>query len=65
MSCSTFYISVLAAFGFPEYPYGCVDRECDRDSVCLKRAKAALKKSHNAFEVNRYVYLYLKYYAPR
>ncbi len=46
-------VVISAAFGFPEYPYGCVDRECDRDSVCLKRAKAALKKSNNSFEVYR------------
>lgn len=47
------YMLLLGAYGFADIPHGCVDRECDRDSVCLKRARALLRKSSHAIEVQR------------
>ena len=48
-------ISPTGLYRFSDYPYGCTNRDCDRDAICLKVAKALHKKGAKSVEIQRCV----------
>ncbi|KAK2162760.1 hypothetical protein LSH36_92g05004 [Paralvinella palmiformis] len=46
--------NVAGLYRFSDYPYGCTNRDCDRDAICLKVAKALHKKGAKSVEIQRY-----------
>ncbi|KAK2181472.1 hypothetical protein NP493_388g02028 [Ridgeia piscesae] len=45
---------VAASFGFADDIYGCPGHKCDRDSICLKKARTLLHSGNHTIEIQRY-----------
>ena len=51
--CKSQIVCVSGAFGFADDVYGCPGHKCDRDSVCLKKARTLLHTGNHTIEIQR------------